>query len=258
MIAKLIEIARYRELIQCLVVRDLKVRYHGSVLGFFWSLLHPLLMMVLYTVVFSVFLRIEVEHYPLFLISALLPWNFFVAGLNQGSQSLVGNAHFIQKFYCPRELFPLTSILSHSILLFNSLVMIIPFILFYKGEISPSFLLLPVVIFIQLIFGLGLSLILSCLQVFYRDVIHILELFLLFWFFLTPILYPLSMVPEKLQPLFYLNPMFLMVNLYRSILYEGAFPGFSAFLIVAIVAVGTLVIGWKVFLSREQFIVKEL
>lgn len=258
MFAKLVEIARHRELIQFLVVKDLKIRYHGSVLGYFWSLLHPLLIMVLYTVVFSFFLRIQVEHYPLFLISALLPWNFFAASLSVGTQSLLANAHFIQKLYCARELFPLTAVLTHSILLFNSLIVIIPFTLYYRGEIGWSILVLPAVLVIQFIFALGLSLLLSCLQVFYRDVSHLVDFFLSFWFFLTPILYPLSMVPEKFQPLLYLNPMFWIVDLYRSILYETTFPSLFAFLTALAVALTTLALGWMVFVSREQAIVKEL
>ena len=144
---KFIEIIRYRELIESLVWKNIKVRYHGSSCGYFWSFLSPFLMMGLFTLIFSYFLRIKIEHYPLFLISAIIPWSFFSASLMQGTQSLVSHTEFIKKMYCPREIFPLSLILTNAVILFTSLLAAIPFILYFRGSIGISFLMLPFVVF---------------------------------------------------------------------------------------------------------------
>ena len=202
---KFFELVKYRELMQSLVSKNLQTRYHGSALGCLWSLLNQFLIMALYTVVFSFFLRIQVEHYPLFLISTMVPWTFFASSLQQGTQSLVGHGEFIKKMYCPRELFPLSVVVTNSVVLLLGLAAAIPFILYFKGGIGFSILLLPVAIFIHLVFIVGLVLTSSCLHVFYRDVGHILDFLLVFWFYLTPIVYPLSLVPEQLRIFFYLK-----------------------------------------------------
>ena len=255
---KFFEILKYRELVEALVWKNIKVRYQGSVLGYFWSFLSPFLTMGLFTLIFSYFLRIKIENYPLFLISAIVPWSFFSSSLLQGSQSLVTNCDFIKKMYCPREIFPLSLILTNALILLVGLLAVIPFMLYFKGSLSVVFFMLPIVVFIHFLFILGLALILACLHVFYRDVNHILDFLLMFWFYLTPVVYPLSMVPEKLHIFFYLNPMFHILSLYRDILYKGTMPSFWLF--ISSLAIGTIVLtfGWKVFSSLEQLAAKEL
>lgn len=252
------EILRYRELIESLVIKNFKIRYHGSALGYLWSFLTPFLMMGLYTLVFSFFLRIKVENYPLFLISTMVPWTFFASSVLQGTTSLVSHSEFIKKIYCPREIFPLSLILTNAMVLFIGLIAVIPFMLYFKGSISAAFLLLPIVIFIHFLFICGLALIFCCLHVFYRDVSHVLDFLITFWFYLTPIIYPLSMVPENLQFFFYLNPMFHILTLYREILYGGSVPHFGFFLSSFGISVAVLFGGWKVFLGFEQLVAKEL
>ncbi|MBI4384073.1 MAG: ABC transporter permease [Nitrospinae bacterium] len=258
MIKKFLEILEYRELLQTLATKELIARYHASALGYLWVLLNPFLMMLLFTLVFSVFLRIQVENYALFFICAMLPWNFFANSLNQGSSSLVGNTHFILKFYCPRELFPLKVVLAHAFVLLNGFVALVPVILYFKGSLSWAILLVPVVVFFHVLFAAGLTLMLSTLHVFFRDVTHLLEFFTVVWYFLTPVFYPLSMVPETLQPLFRLNPMYVIISLYRDILYLGVVPGLESFLAAAAIGLGTLIVGWKTFLAFEHAVVKEL
>ena len=255
---KFVEILKYRELIESLVWKNIKVRYHGSALGYLWSFLSPFLMIGLFTLIFSYFLRIKIEHYPLFLISAIIPWSFLSSSLLLGAQSLVSHTEFIKKMYCPREIFPLSLILTNVVVLLASLLAVIPFIFYFKGTLGASFLMLPIVIFIHFLFTLGLALILSCLHVFYRDVGHILDFLLMFWFYLTPVLYPLSMVPEFFQIFFYFNPMFHIISLYRDILYSGIFPSFGFFLSSFVIGLVVLGAGWKVFRTLEQLVAKEL
>ena len=215
-------------------------------------------MMGLFTLIFSYFFRIKINHYPLFLISAIVPWSFFSSSLLQGTQSLVSNTEFIKKMRCPREIFPLSLILTNAVILFIGLIAIIPFMLYFKGTVGIQFLVLPLVIFIHFLFVLGLALVFSSLHVFYRDVAHILDFLLLFWFYLTPILYPLSMVPESFQIFFYSNPMFLIISLYRDILYSGIFPSIEFLFVSLVISLVVLGIGWKVFGTLEQLVAKEL
>jgi ABC-2 type transport system permease protein len=258
MIQKFREILQYRELLQTLVAKDLKIRYHGTIFGYLWSLLNPFLMMLVYTLVFAVFLRIKMEHYSLFLIAALLPWTFFSNSLLTGTVSIVGNAHFIQKFYCPRELFPAAILASNAIILLLSFIPFLLFLVYMKGTLGWSLLLLPVVVVIHLAFTLGLALLLSGLFVFFRDVRHLLEFFMMIWFYLTPVIYPLDMVPEKYRFFFLLNPMVPILTLYRNVLYDLAFPAATTFLTALAVACVSLFVGWKAFLSMEKSFVKEL
>ncbi len=255
---KLLEILKYRELVETLVWKNIKVRYHGSALGYFWSFLSPFLMMGLFTMIFSYFLRVKIEHYPLFLVSAIVPWSFFSSSLLQGANSIVSHTEFIKKMYCPREIFPLSQILTNAVILFVGLLAVIPFMLYFKGTVGVSFLMLPVVIFIHFLFILGLTLIFCCLNVFYRDVGYILDFVLLFWFYLTPVLYPLSMVPETFKIFFYLNPMLHIISLYRDILYVGIFPSIGFLLSSLIIGIVVLVAGWRIFRTLEQLVAKEL
>lgn len=258
MIKKIIEIVEHRELLQTFVAKELIARYHASVMGYLWVLLNPFLMMLLFTLVYAVFLRIQVENYALFFVCAMLPWNFFINCLMQGTSSLVSHTHFINKFYCPREMFSIKVVLSHAFVLINSFLALIPLILYFKGSLGWPILFLPVVIFIHILFTIGLVLMLSILHVFYRDVTHLLEFATVFWYFLTPVFYPLSMVPEKYHSWFNWNPMHIIISLYRDILYRGIFPDWKHIGIATTISLGTLLLGWKVFLHYEGVVVKEL
>lgn len=258
MIKKFLEITGYRELLQTFVIKELLARYQASVVGYVWVLLNPFLMMLLFTLVYSVFLRIQVENYALFFISAMLPWNYFIGCLSQGTSSLVAHTHFINKFYCPREMFSLKVVLSHTFVLVNSFVALIPLILYFKGTLGWPILFLPVVMLIHILFTVGLVFMLSIMHVFYRDVTHLLEFILVFWYFLTPVFYPVSMVPEKYQHWFNWNPMHIIISLYRDILYQGKLPNWSSFGTATALGFGTLIAGWHVFSHFEGRAIKEL
>lgn len=258
MIAKLIEICRRRELIWSLVGKDLKIRYHGSVLGYLWSLLNPFLMMIVFTLVFSIFMRIQMENYALFLISALLPWTFFSNSLLAGSLSIVGNGHFLQKFYCPRELFPITVILSNAVILLLSFIPFFLFMYYMTGGFGWSLLALPLVVGIHLLFTLGLAFALSSLYVYFRDVKHLLEFIMMVWFYVTPVIYPASMIPEKYRLLLTLNPVVPIIGLYRDVFYRLTFPSLENLAVAGGLALASLFAGWTIFRSLEKNFVKEL
>ena len=241
----------YRELIYNLTVKELKTRYKTAILGFLWALLNPLLMMVVLTVVFSFLFKIKVDRYPIFLLCALLPWFFFSVSLNTATTSIVDNANLIKKVFFPRQVIPLSIIFVNGFIFLLSLAVLVVFLVIFKVKITASIVLLPVIIFIQLLFVFGISLIASCLHTFFRDVKYIVEALLLCWFYATPIFYPTSLVPDKFHRLYMLNPMASLVSMYRDILLYGRLPSANQFLYVAFFACLLYLIGTCIFKKYE-------
>jgi ABC-type polysaccharide/polyol phosphate export permease len=255
---KLKELWQYRELVYNLTVRDLKVRYKNSILGIVWSLANPLLMMAVYTVVFKLIGQADQPNYPAFILCALLPWNFFSSSVAQATDSVVAAAPLINKVYFPREVLPISVVLSN---LVNFLIALPVFFLLawiMGNPINLCAAMLPVIILVEISFILGITLITSTLNVFYRDTRHVLDVLLLAWFFLTPIFYPITIVREQqvvmgvtlnMQVwLRRLNPMASIIAAYRDMLYWGTLPGLDFLLRTALTAVTVLVIGYLFFL----------
>lgn len=265
MLTRLIELWQYRELIRNLVVRDLKVRYKNSLLGVAWSWLNPLLMMIVFTVVFNV-LTGQVDglpHYPIYILSGILPWNFFSASVIGSTNSIVNNGYLIKKVYFPREVLPISVVLSNMVNFLIALPVFFALALLSGVGLSVWVALLPVVLLTQVMFTVGVGLILSTLNVFYRDTQIIMEVIMLAWFFMTPVFWDVQLLPAgkvilginwPIQRLFYiLNPMASIINAYRDILYRAGIygtafrPGFDFLSRTIITAAIILVIGYLVF-----------
>ena len=185
---RILELVKYRELVRNLVIRDIKLRYRNSVLGFAWSLGNPLLMMGVYTVLFTILMPNNViPKFPIFILCALLPWNYFNTTIMGAIDSIVGNAHLIKKVYFPREALPLAIVLANLVNFLLALIVLFAMLFAFRVQLSPWALYLPLIIFIQTIFILGLSLIFATLNVFYRDTKIIMEVGMMAWFFLTPV-----------------------------------------------------------------------
>ncbi len=256
--AKLAELWCYRELIANLTIRDLKARYKNSILGVGWSLLNPLLMMMVFTLVYTVMLgQSNRRDYPAFILAGLLPWNFFSASIMAGTSSIVGNSHLIKKVYFPREVLPLSILLSNLVNFLIAMPVYVVLALALGVRFTPWALMLPIVIAVQMIFTIGVSFLLSAINVFYRDVQQIMDVVILAWFFLTPVIWDVGSLPASrviagievpVQRLTYiLNPMASIVSTYRDILYYGRSIGADFFLRTAITALGALLIGFAVF-----------
>ena len=256
MIAQVIKTFKYRDLLINLIIKELKVRYRGAVLGYAWSLLNPILMMIVYTVVFSYVVRIKVENYPVFLLCALLPWTFFAMALTNASNSIVDNFSLINKVYFPREIFPISVVLSTLVHLLISMVLLIIFLLLTHTKSAFPILLLPLVIIAHVIFTISLALILSCLIVFFRDLKYILEVLITVWFYSTPIIYPVAMVPEQFRLLYDLNPMVWIISMYRSILLYGENPAIFKLLLIYVISFFMLFIGHYIFQKYDSAIPK--
>jgi lipopolysaccharide transport system permease protein len=228
---RLAELWRYRHLVLDLVILDLKVRYKGSVLGFLWSLLNPLLMMIIFTVVFSILFRQNIARFPVFILAALLPWNYLATVVTRGTTSIVQNAHLINKVYFPPEVFPISTVLSTLV----NFVLALPVVFLLMAAMGVPFtgalLALPVIIVIQTLFCLAIALFVSAVTVRYRDTTIVMEVVLQAWFFLTPVFYPISQVTAQLRIgnnveyaarfLRWINPMASIVDYYRDVFYGG-------------------------------------
>lgn len=222
----------YRDLFYNLVVRDLKVRYKKSALGFVWSLLNPLLMMVVFTIVFTILTVPTIENFPVYVLTGLVAWNFSANSISGAAFTVVGNSTLINKVYFPRELLPASLVASNLVNFLLTLLVLFGFIVAYKIPLTGMVLLLPVIIAIQVMLTLGLALIVSAANVFYRDVAVLLEVGIQAWFFLTPIFYQLERIPHNLSFLgidvwrwvYVLNPMAAIITDYRYILLYGIPP----------------------------------
>lgn len=223
------ELYQYRFLLRNLIERDLKVRYRNSLLGVLWSLLNPLGMMVVFTLVFGVFAgEGSPDKYPVFVLVGLLPWNFFSGAVVSGSNAVVVNAALVKKVYFPRELLPVASVLSNLVNFFMAFLVLVVFLFVSGIGLTIHALWLPALLATQVIFTLGLVMMLSALHVFYRDIAMILDVGMLAWFFLTPVVYPLDQLTRSIdglgalnaaQIMRWLNPMASIIDGYRTVLW---------------------------------------
>lgn len=256
--ARLAELWQYRELVRNLVVGDLKSRYKNSVFGFFWSLLNPLGMMLVFTLIFGVLTpNVQIEKYPLFLLCGLLPWNYFSTSVTGSLYSVVGNGNLVKKVYFPRAVLPIATVLSQLVNFLLAFIVLFAALLVFQANFSPWLWTLPLVLLIQTVFTLGIALVLSTLNVFYRDTAMIMDVVMLAWFFLTPVFYSANILPQSVtllgitinpQRLLYIvNPMASLVNIYRDLLYWGYRTDLDFFVRTAVTAVLVFAFGFWFF-----------
>ena len=224
MIQHLKALIRYRGLIQTLVARDLKARYRGSVLGFFWSFINPLLLLSIYSFVFSTVLPRQsdpgLEPYALFMFCGILPWTWFSSSILEASNVLISGGNLIKKVLFPAEVLPFVTVFANMAHFFLGLPILAIFLIYYRRPLDPIELLwFPVIVFVQLLLLLGLSLFVSALTVHFRDLKDILGNLLTLWFFATPIIYPMSQAPEKYRWVLNLNPMTHLAISYQEVLF---------------------------------------
>jgi lipopolysaccharide transport system permease protein len=253
------ELWQYREMIVSLVKRDLKSRYKGSILGFLWMFLNPLLQLCVYTIVFSGIMRMDIEKYYLFLFVALVPWIFFSTCLSGGTTVIFGQQDMVKKIYFPREVLPISFVTSQFVNMLLSFVVILVVVFFNNIIIEPfAWLCLLLVMIIEYILCLGITLISSALTVYFRDLQHILGIISMAWMYLTPVLYPVDTVPERFLNLFNLNPMTPVTIAYRDILYYGRAPHMNTLLSATILGIIVLVIGKVAFSKLQRGFAEEL
>jgi ABC-type polysaccharide/polyol phosphate export permease len=254
---------RYRALIQSLVARDLTARYRGSLLGVFWSFVNPLLLLLVYTFVFTVVMPARgagIEHVAVFMFCGILPWTWFQSSLVESSNVLISSGNLIRKVLFPAEVLPLVSVLSGLVHFCLGLPILAAFLAYYDVGVEPRDLVwLPVVMFVQLLFTAGLGLLLSALTVHFRDVRDLLTNVLYLWFFATPILYPLSQAPPGVRPWLRLNPFTHLAAAYQEILYfDTRFVPGAGFIGMMILSVGVFAGGYFVFDRLRDTLAEEV
>jgi ABC-type polysaccharide/polyol phosphate export permease len=264
-LANLRQLFRYRALISSLVARELKARYRGSVLGFLWTFVNPLLLLGIYTFVFTVVMPesrsgARLEPYALFLMCGILPWIWFQSSLVESCTVLIAGGNLIRKVLFPAEILPIVTVLTGLVNFALGLVILGGFVLFYGRPIPVGDLAwLPVVIAVQLVLTLALGLLLSSLTVHFRDLRDLLANVLLLWFWGTPILYSMTQVPERFRPILALNPFTHLAVAYQGVLFtEGPFGEWRSLLVVGAASLVLLALAYFVFDRLRDTLAEEV
>jgi ABC-2 type transport system permease protein len=244
----MLSVYSYRELIRNLVLKDLKLKYRDSVLGFLWSLANPLLLILVYSFVFAHILRGGPANFAYFLMVGILPWNFFAQSLMMSTGSILDNGNLIRKVAVPMEVFPVATVLFNLAQYLLALVVFFPMALvFFQVPAALSWVYFLPILVLQIIFTLGLCFVLSAATVFYRDVRHFTEILLLLLFWLTPIIYDVQAISPSLRTVLYVNPVSYFILAYQDALYHNSFPSFDTLLTVFFLAFLSLVLGYSLF-----------
>lgn len=240
-----------------MIGREIKARYKQSILGYFWVILNPLAQMLVMSFAFSMILHIPTNAaanipYSIFLFVALLPWNLFATSLGSACGSLVGSASLITKIYFPRTILVISTIFAKIIDFLFALIILVIYMIAYHIPVTLNILWIFPIFFIQQIFTLGLSLFFAASNLLYRDIQYLLGLILTLWFYITPIVYPADVIPEKFKIIFQLNPLSVIVNAYRQTVLGGGAPNYLSLFIATLLSLITLVLGLAYFKQKEK------
>ncbi len=246
------DLYKYRALINALVVRGLKARYRGSVLGFFWTFINPFLLMLVYVFVFKILMNNGIKNYSVFLFAGLLPWTWFSTAITDGVNSIVSGANLITKVLFPPQVLPTVSVLVNMVNYILSLPLLLFFMFILRMHLGVSVIAIIPVIIIQLILTEGLVLMVAAINVYFRDLQQIVSNFLLLGFFVTPVIYRLSQVPPKYLFVLYMNPMTLLVRSYQWIFYYTIFPNWLHLFYLFIASLFILLIGVYIFEKLKE------
>jgi ABC-type polysaccharide/polyol phosphate export permease len=241
----------YRDLVRHLVLRDLRLKYKGSALGVAWSLANPLLMAAVYTVAFKYIVRVPIDRFTLFLLSGLLPWTFFATGLAAATGSIVDNSPLVRKVAFPRLVMPVAAVLAQFVQFAAMFGLIVPLLAAIEGRATLALLAVGPVALLHLCFTTGLGLVLAAAYVHARDTRHLLDVALHVWFWITPIVYSLALVPATFGWLMTWNPMAWFIIAYHDAAVDGRWPAVSTFGVLGLLAVAAAALGLAVF-TRQQ------
>lgn len=246
------EIYRYRWLLEQLIARDLKNKYRKSVLGYFWSILNPLLMMIVLTIVFSTIFRFEIPNYPAYLLSGQLIFTFFAEATGVGMSGILANGAMIKKVYLPKYIFPFSGILSSFTTMIFSMVAMVLVMIGTGNAFHITIILVPVVFLYVLLFSIGIGILLSALLVFFRDIAYLWGVFLTALNYLTPIFYPVDILPKVLKQYMVINPLYDFINMFRKVLLYGQWPTLEEHLVCLFLSISAVAIGWYVFEKKTE------
>lgn len=252
------ELFNYKEFLKSNVKKDVRGKYKGSFLGVLWSFINPLLSVLIYAIVFRYIMRFNIENYLIYLISGIIPWTFFTTAVNSGMNSIIFNSDIIKKVYFPRIILPMSGVTSCLVNFIISCIVIILFSIFSGVGISIYILFFPIIAFIQYIFTLGVAFILSAIEVYVRDVEHIINFFIGMLFYVTPILYTSDYVPSKYSFILKINPLSYIINAYHSIFYYKTIPSIGDLSIIFVFSCFVFFLGYLIFNKLQKGFAEEL
>lgn len=246
---------KFQPLLAELVARDIKIKYRRSVLGVVWTLLNPLLMMIILSIVFSSLFRFEIENFPLYILSGQVIFNFFSGATTDAMSSIIGNAALIKKVYVPKYLFVLSRVFSSFINLLASFSALLLMMLVMRVELNWTVFLAVIPIALIAVFSLGVGLLLAAITVKFRDVMHLYSVFTTGLLYLTPVIYPMSILPPVIKTIVMVNPITNMLQMLRDVMLNNCIPGFGSIALGVLEAGIALVVGLYVFYkNQDQFI----
>lgn len=243
---------QYRDLVFFLVRRDITTRYKRSVLGIAWTMLNPLGMMIVLSIVFTQIFRMTVENYPAYVLSGLIAWTFFSQTSANSINVMVWGGDLYQRIYIPRSIFAISTIITGLVNLVLSLIPLIVVMVVTKAPITFALILVPIAMIMIAFFSLGVGLLLSTIGIYFADIVEMYAIILTAWMYLTPIIYPLTMLPEWAQKWLQLNPMVHLVEFFRGFVFYGQVPSITTWLICFGVSAGTFLIGWIIFTEKSD------
>jgi lipopolysaccharide transport system permease protein len=246
-------LAEHRELLFTWIVRDIKIRYKQSVLGVAWAILQPLALMLIFTLVFSKLAHLPSDGipYPVFSYTALLVWTFFASSLSFAIPTIVNNLNLVTKIYFPREILPLASIGAAFFDFLVANILLVAVLIAYQTPVTAQLLWLPVIVIAEIVLIIGVVLPAAAVNVFFRDVRFVIPLGTQLWMYLTPVIYPVTLIPESWRPFYALNPMVGIVDSYRRVIVLGEPPD-ATFLGLSVVISVILAVGGYVFFKRKE------
>jgi len=248
----------YRHTLWDMSVKQLKAKYAGSILGISWAVINPLLIMLAITFVFTIVFKIEINNFSLFALAGIFPWMFFSAALSEATSSILSQQSVLRQFNLPREIIPLSSVLSNFLNFLIGWIIIYPLFISFNPKIISLLPLLIIVLLLNFFFVSGLGLALSVLNVFFRDIGQLLGVLLMLWFWITPVFYSLDMIPEKFRLISNFNPMVPYIVYYREVIFTGHAPGLSVSVGIFGWAFISMILGLLVFSSLESRLLKRI
>ncbi len=251
------ELRKFWPVVQNMVAQELRVRYQRSVLGFFWTLLNPILMMMTLTVVFSKLMNTRPREYAVLLFCGMVPWGLLSGALTDCAFCIIANENLIRKIYLPKLIFPLTRVLINLVTTGLSFTALFLLLAPMGAHFSPPMILLPIILALFAIFTLGLGLVVATLNTFYRDCSHLVTVFLQAWYFATPILYPAKQFASS-PWLLWLNPAYPFIRMFQVVISDGAWPSLNIFAAAVALATASLGVGYAAFKSNEDKLIFRL
>lgn len=248
----------YREMLKTSIKKDIGGKYKNSFLGVLWSFVNPLLQILVYAIIFPLIMKSDIENYVVFMVCGLIPWNYFSTVINRSSFTMIENGNIIKKVYFPREILPISVVTSETVTFLISSILILLFAFGYGLGITINIVFYPLVLVVQYVMLLGISLIVSSVTVYFRDLQHFIGVLLQLFFYATPIVYAVDVIPANFRWILKFNPMTYIIEGYRDIFWGQTAPNISTLLIVLAIGIVLCIVGYLIFNKLQKRFAEEL